>query len=128
MFELPIELIELDFVKIEFYAHFMISTPIEGITLNEAHVRTIQDLATKFYGGKSFGYISNRENDYSRNISPEAYTRQFPTLTAIAIVYKTETSLKIANFEKFFIRIPFQTFEKMNDAKEWMMEQTSLKK
>lgn len=123
MFQLPIELIELDLVKIEFYKNYMISTPAEGIILNEEYVFKIQDLASQFYGEKSFGYISNRVNDYSRNLSPKSYTRQFPRLVAFAIVYKTNTTLEIANFEKYFIKVPFNTFNKLNSAKEWMLEQ-----
>ena len=124
MFQLPCELIELDIVKIEFYINYMVSTPAEGIILNEEYVFKIQELASLFYGDKSFGYISNRENDYSRNIFPKSYTRQFPRLAAFAIVYKTKSTLEIANFEKFFIKVPFNTFKKLNSAKEWMLEQT----
>ncbi|MCG2418665.1 hypothetical protein K8089_06490 [Aequorivita sp. F47161] len=122
MFELPVELIELKFVKIEFYKTYMIATPAEGITLDEEYVAKIQELASQFYGDQSFGYISNRVNDYSRNLSPKSYTRQIPHLVAFAIVYKSQRTLEIANFEKFFIHIPFQTFKKLSAAKDWMLE------
>lgn len=126
MFKLPTELIELDFVKIEFYEKYMICTPNAGIILNEKHVEEIQNYASEFYGERSFGYISNRMNDYSRNISPKSYTKQFPKLAAFAVVYKSESSLNIANFEKYFIKVPFTTFEKINPAKEWMLKQIEL--
>ncbi len=126
MINLPTELIELDFVKIEFYESYMITTPNEGITLTEENVAQIQNYASAFYKDECFGYISYRLNDYSRNISPKSYTRQFPKLLAFAIVYKTEISLDIANFEKFFIKVPFKTFKNLNSAKEWMLKETQL--
>ncbi len=123
MMQLPIKIIELDFVIVEFYESYMISTFIEGIVLPDAGVYKIQELAAQFYGENSFGYISNRINDYARNLSPDSYNRQAPNLFAIAVVYKTETTLQIANFEKFFIKVPFKTFKSLNEAKAWMDEQ-----
>ncbi|PHR12694.1 MAG: hypothetical protein COA40_07320 [Aequorivita sp.] len=122
MFKLPIKLIELEFVKIEFYEHYMISTFIEGMTLNNEDVGKIQELSAQFYQNKPFGYISNRINDYSRNLSPNSYNIQLPNLFAFAIVYKSETSRKVANFEKFFIKAPFKTFQSLSQAKQWMGE------
>ncbi len=122
MIQYPLKLIELEFVKIEFYEHYMISTFIEGMILNNEDVYEIQQLAAGFYQNKPFGYISNRVNDYSRNLSPNSYNIQLPTMFAFAIVYKTETSLSVANFEKFFIKAPFKTFQSLSKAKEWMRE------
>ncbi len=122
MIQLPLKLIELEFVKIEFYEHYMISTFIEGMVLNNEDVHKIQELTAQFYENQSFGYISNRVNDYSRNLSPNSYNIQLPSMFAFAIVYKTETSLKVANFEKFFIKAPFKTFQSLSKAKQWMCE------
>ncbi len=122
MIHLPLKLLELDFVKIEFYEHYMISTFVEGMVLNNEDVRKIQELIARFYKNKPFGYISNRVNDYSRNLSPSSYNIQASSMFAFAIVYKTETSLKVANFEKFFIKTPFKTFQSLSQAKQWMNE------
>ncbi len=120
MIQLPLKLIELEFVKIEFYEHYMISTCIEGKVLNNEDVHKIQELTAQFYKNRAFGYISNRENDYSRNLSPNTYNIQLPNMIAFAIVCKTETSLKVANFEKYFIKAPFKTFQSLSEAKQWM--------
>src|SRR5690606_12391627 len=101
---LPTEIIELDFRIIEFYENYMSTTHSEVVTSTEKNVSQIQSYASAFYKDKSFGYMSYRVNDYSRNISPKSYTRKFPKLLAFAIVCKTEFSLDIANFEKFFIK------------------------
>lgn len=103
----------------------MVATPAEGIVLDEEYVSKIQALAKEFYKDNSFGYISNRIHDYSRNLSPKSYTRQFPILKAIAIVYKTENTLKVAEFESYFIQIPFSTFSDLEAAKQWMLSRIS---
>ncbi len=126
MIQIPTELIELEFMKIEFYEHFMIVTPADGVVINEENVKKIQELAANFYKNRPFGYISNRVNDYSRNIPPKFYTLQFQKLFAFAIIYKTEITLEVANFEKHFIKVPFKTFKRLSLAKKWMLEQQQL--
>lgn len=118
-----IKIIELDFVTIELYEGFIVTTFKEGIILNDQNVKEIHTLTSEFYSSRMFGYISNRIFDYSRNLSAEAYNLNYPNLTAIAIVYKSNVSLQIAHFEKFFIKSPFKTFTSLDDAKMWMTQQ-----
>lgn len=119
----PTEHIGLDFAKVEFYETFMVVTSKEGVEMNEKKIHILRELAYNFYKEKSFGYISNRVHDYSRNILPKSYTKQFPKLLAFAIVYKTEDALRIANFEKYFINVPFKIFSHLDDAIDWMLKQ-----
>lgn len=110
--------IELDFTTLNFYPNYVISRVREDVLVGANEVRELITACADFYKKSKFVYISLRENDY--NVDPTIYvTINKLNLAGIAIVSKKAPSLNMAEFEKKFLKIPFEIFNELEEAKSW---------
>ncbi len=93
----------------------------EGITFKSTDLEELFGIYDTFFPNEKFGYLSNRVNDYSIDLSPELYKAVHPNLVAIAVVCYSEVSYENANFEKtFYKNSPFKVFTDFDDAVKWL--------
>ncbi len=93
----------------------------EGITFRADDLKELFELYDSHFQNKNFGYISNRINDYSIDLSPKLYKSIHSNLVAVAAVCYTEFSYKAAQFEKVFYKNkPFEVFKSYYEAVEWL--------
>ncbi len=96
----------------------------EGVTFNDTHLKELFEIYDLFFRHEPFGYLSNRVNDYSINLSPSLYQAIHPNLCAVAAVCYNEVSLENALFEKTFYKTkPFQAFIDYDEAVRWLQQQ-----
>lgn len=111
--------LELSFTTLEFYESIVISTVKEDVVFDENHVKEVYNICSKHFGTQDFVYIANRKYNY--NVNPIIYFRLFelPTLKGIAIISDQIQKLQTANFEKQFSPVPFELFQKKEEAFVW---------
>ncbi|MGB6269510.1 MAG: hypothetical protein WBF67_10935 [Olleya sp.] len=110
----------LDFCTLTFGDQYVISTIDEGVifSLDKAYETFL--IILEHFKDKPFVYIGNRKNSYS--IDPLIYkeTSKVNSLKGIAIVSESLIALKSIEIEKLFLQKPFEGFDNMEDAKQWV--------
>ncbi|MGJ8665844.1 MAG: hypothetical protein ACSHW7_05720 [Patiriisocius sp.] len=112
--------INLDFVQIELYDKFLISTIKEGVVFEKQHLHTFYEIFDNYFPNRPFGYIANREFDYTVNPTCYLQPSDFPNLRGIAICCRNESSAAIAKFEKKFYQRPMEIFFDIESSKNWV--------
>lgn len=110
-----------DFCTIEVHEFFVLVVMNEGITVNPQHNDILINVSTKYFRNKNFGYITHRKNSYS--VDPRVYleTSKIENLVAFAVVGNEEIKISNTDVEKRFLKKPFQHFEDLDDAKDWVL-------
>ena len=113
------KIIQLGFTTLEFHSQLVISKIKEDVILEEAQVEIMREKCLEVFEDRKFVYIGIRKHNY--NVNPLIYTNLIRKnqLKAIAIVSDDYTKLKTANFEKQFATIPFELFQKREEAIKW---------
>ena len=116
----------LDFATIDFYESVVVCKINTGVTLNIDEVVILHKIYRKYYGEKKFGYIFDRTNDYT--INPLAYIKcpYYPDVTAFAIVTERFSTKRLIEFEENFSKRPLKTFDKLQEAMDWIMSINAL--
>lgn len=117
-----LKLVELESTILEFYERVVVSRVREEVIINKKEVQDLVEVCSNFYKGRQFVYISQRINNY--NVDPTIYLNleNVKNLAGIAIVSTKASSLKMANFEKNFSKVPFSVFLEMEETEEWVEE------
>lgn len=115
---------ELDFTVLDLYEDYVVSTFREDSILNLEELQEIISICLDFYRDRKYVYITRRINNY--NVNPVIYLnlQDAENLAGIAVVCHQSSSVKTANFEKNFAKIPFEIFSELEDACNWA-EKTS---
>lgn len=115
--------LELEFTTLEFYPDYLLSRVRKDVLFSLQQVKELIKIGSNFYKEREFVYISLRENDY--NVDPTIYFKlEKLNLAGIAIVSKKVSSLKMAEFEQKFSKVPFEIFTELDDAMLWVKEIT----
>lgn len=119
---LPHKTLELEFTVLDFYENYVISQPREGKLLAAKQVADLIEVCSDFYRKKNFVYLSYRVNDY--NVNPTIYfdLEKVKNLAGIGVVSRKPSSLNMANFEKWFCKIPYEIFIELDEALMWVQE------
>lgn len=101
------------------FDHYVINQIHEGATIEAPQDREINDIIQRHFSGRDMVYISNRIKSYT--VDPLIYPRVelIPNMLAIAIVPKTQSMRKSAEFERNFYDKPFEIFDTLSDAIHW---------
>ncbi|WAC02092.1 hypothetical protein N7U66_20295 [Lacinutrix neustonica] len=99
---------------------FLINQIKEGVTIKSHHNTELKTLIDTHFQDKNIAYISNRVMSYS--VDPMTYkeTAQIPNLVAMAVIPKTESMRKSANYEKQFYKKPYEIFDNLSAAIIWV--------
>ena len=109
-----------DFGFIEFYENFAVGEMYEGADVSAEEHMELSKTMIEYYKEKPFGYISNRKCSYA--VDPRAYTTtsQIKNLMAISVVTTNPAQRLSASVEELFFGRPFQYFNSLAEAKNWM--------
>ena len=114
-------ILDLDFVHVEIYDTFIVSTIKEGVTFGSAHLDAMFEVFAMYFKNKPFVSIANRVNDYT--IDPNLFRANiYPDLLGIAVVYYTNTAKEVAKFEQKFYEGTYEIFSDLEDAKAWGLQ------
>ncbi len=114
------KIVDLDFTKIEIYEDYLISTVKEGVVFDIPQLEKLHFIFDTYFSDKVFGFIVNRENDYT--VNPLCYKHaEYPnSLLGEAIYCHSELTYKTAQFEKAFYKRPFEAFFSIESCKNWI--------
>ncbi len=109
----------LNYADVFIFDHYVINQIHEGVTIDALQDKRVNEIIQKHFSGKDMVYISNRIKSYS--VDPLIYPRMelIPNLLAIAIVPKTLSMKKSAEFEGNFYDKPFEIFDTLSEAIKW---------
>ena len=114
----PIKIVHLDFTTLQFFEKYVVSVVREDMDVDMDFLEQLQSETKNFYQDDFYGYISDRRNHYS--INPLVHLRTHPTLVGMAIVCDSHLKEMTATFEQRFFSKPFQIFNDLNLAQNWM--------
>ena len=115
------EVYKFEFGTFYFFEHIVVSEINEGVTLVFDNTKDLIQLINDTYQGRPFGYLSNRVNSYS--VDPTGYYKveeQFPNMAGFAVVYYSPFMQGTLKIEKLFLNAPFQGFDELNKAFDWL--------
>jgi len=110
----------LDFAKIEIFEDYLISTVKEGILFDLKNLKKLHFIFDTYFPNKLFGFISNREHDYT--VDPTCYLQhsKHPRLIGEAVFCHSQSAFKTTQFEKTFYKRPFEAFFSIEQCKNWI--------
>ncbi|MEW7292950.1 hypothetical protein [Aquimarina sp. 2304DJ70-9] len=117
----------LDMGKVSFYKNYLIIEVAEGTSFNHEKAKQLSELTNLHFGDSAFGYISNRVNSYS--LEPLDYLKikeVFPNIKAFAVVIYNNLQKTSVSIENIFYYDNIVSFERIEDAKNWMNEQLTI--
>lgn len=114
--------IELDFIRLDLFEDYIIATVHEGVLMDIQKIEVLHEAYIPYYPNKKFGYIDNRVNDYTINLSPDLYNIRYQGMTGLAVVCYTELAYRNSLFEKSFYNWPFDSFQTLEEAILWIEE------
>ncbi len=115
------KIIKVSFGIAKIFDNIVEITINEGVTIQAKDMNELFELFDSSYPNQNLGYLSNRKNDYSLDLSPGLYKAFHENLIAIAAVCYTDASYKNAQFEKAFYKgKPFEAFRDYEEAVNWL--------
>ena len=114
------KIVDLDFTKIEIYEDYLVSTVKEGVVFDIPQLKKLHFIFDTYFSDKVFGFIVNRENDYT--VNPTCYLKHagYPRLLGEAIFCHSDATYKTTQFEKAFYKRPFEAFFSIEKCKDWI--------
>ncbi len=114
----PIE-VNLDFTKLEIYEDYIVSTVHEGVVFDTPELEQIHSIFDTYFQGEKFGFISNRENDYT--VIPTCFMNASKNngLLGVAILCYSKSSYDNSLFVKKFYSKPYHAFYTLKECKQW---------
>ncbi|HLV39175.1 hypothetical protein [Xanthomarina sp.] len=102
------------------FDEFLICQIKEGESIQPDHNIKLNEIIQKHFSGKNIAYISNRVNSYS--VDPLTYveTEKIPNLLAIALISQEGIMRRNAEFEKDFYDKPYEIFNNLSEAINWV--------
>ncbi|MGO4913594.1 hypothetical protein [Leeuwenhoekiella sp. W20_SRS_FM14] len=113
--------IDLSFCKLTFAENYVISEINQGVVLNKELFKEAGSvLFDHFKDDQNYVYIAYRRADY--NVNPVDYINcsDYPNMLAVAVVTNTEAKRSTATFEKAFFPKPYEIFNTLEDAIDWV--------
>lgn len=106
---------------------FLIKQVKEGVTIDLEETEELKLILKEHFDGKNVAYISNRVTSYSVNPLVYKEVEKMSNLVAIAIIPNDETMRQSAEFERQFYNRPFEIFDHLTDAIDWVKKIISRK-
>ncbi len=118
----PHKIISLNFTTLKLYENFIVSTINEGVLFDTQQLEQLEEIFAIYFADRPFGFIANRENDYT--VNPVCYTnaKTIDRMVGMAVLCYTETNYKTANFTKPFFRKPLEAFYTFEECENWIQE------
>lgn len=101
---------------------FLIKQVKEGVKIDLEETKELKLILEEHFKNKKMAYISNRVTSYSVNPLVYKEVEKMSNLVAIAIIPKDETMRQSAEFERQFFNKPFEIFENLSDAIQWVQK------
>lgn len=111
---------DFDFGRVKILNDIVIAEMKEGITFDIDYNAEFLKFCKDHFKGKTYGYISNRIHSYSVNPTVYIETAKNSKIRAIAVVSSDPINKGNADIEKQFFEYPFEVFNTLDQAIQWM--------
>ncbi|MEY8849158.1 hypothetical protein AB9K26_10090 [Psychroserpens sp. XS_ASV72] len=112
---------EFNIGSIFFNDTYVITNFSEGIDINHNNFESVGNYIKSHFNGRDFGYIANRENSYSINITQaNIFNEAFPNLKAYAVVAYNLITERVFEIEDRFFEFNRKSFRSLDSAVEWV--------
>jgi hypothetical protein len=117
-----IKTLHYEFGEVRVFKNFVVVVMKEGITVKPEYNEDLVNISKEYFKDIPFGYITYRKNSYAVNPMIYLKTSKIENLIAFAVV--SDAGLKVSNLEieKRFFKKPFEHFNNLDDAKDWVNE------
>ncbi|CDF80141.1 conserved hypothetical protein [Formosa agariphila KMM 3901] len=112
-------LLTYPFGTLKLFDNYVLAQVNEGASITIDTNNILKDIATNYYKGQPFVYISYRK--YSYSVDPAVYLEasKIKNLIGFAIVTDIPMALSNTRIERMFVKKIFETFEIISEAKIW---------
>jgi len=112
--------ISYSFGKVEIYPNYLVMVINEGETVKPKYNDKLVELSKSEFKNRPFGYITHRKNSYG--VDPKIYieTSRIENLMAFAVVTNEQLNISNTEIEKLFLKKPFQVFDDIENAVDWV--------
>ncbi|WP_296384578.1 hypothetical protein [Winogradskyella sp.] len=99
----------------------------EGVDINFNNFKEVSDIIKKQYDDRPFGFIANRLNSYSIDLTDATkFNANFPNLKAYAIVVYNSFTQRVFEIENHFFKFNREAFKNLENAAEWVEQTLSI--
>ena len=107
--------------KVYLFDNYVITEFNEGVDINFDNFNEVTEIIKKQFDDKPFGFIANRLNSYSINLTDASeFNSNFPNLKAYAIVVYNSLTQRVFEIENHFFKFNRQAFKSIEQAIEWV--------
>tara|TARA_R100000306_G_scaffold125_3_gene219 strand:- start:115 stop:516 length:402 start_codon:yes stop_codon:yes gene_type:complete len=115
----PFKKIDLEFIYLELYDDFVISTIQEGVAFDFPHLAKFFEVLENNYNGKPIVSIARRIYDYTINPTCYLIASNKLNILGIAVVCNSKSAFETALFEKKFYKNTYEPFHTLEEAIDW---------
>jgi len=111
---------DIGYSEVFIFDEFLVNQIKEGTTIVPKHNEKLKEVIDEHFKNRPVVYISNRVFSYS--VDPITYveTSKIHNLLAMAMVSDSVEKRQSAAFERSFYSKPFEIFETLSEAIEWL--------
>jgi hypothetical protein len=105
------------------FDNYIVTEFKEGVDINFDNFQEVTDIIKSHFGNKPFGFIANRLNSYSIDLTDATkFNANFPNLEAYAIVLYNSLTQRVFEIENHFFEYNRAAFKTLETAAEWVEE------
>jgi len=113
--------LKVELGELRFNHRYLVAVFDEGVDLNFENFSEITNIIKTQFENRPFGFISNRINSYSINLSDaNKFNKMFPNLKAYAVVAHNPITEKVFEIEEHFFTFNRKSFRNLDDAINWV--------
>lgn len=116
----PHKIVSLDFTTLTIYENFIVSTIRDGVLFDTPQLEQLREIYSIYFKDRPFGFIANRQNDYTVNPVCYANSIALEGLVGMAVLCYTDANYQTANFTKPFFRKPLEAFFSFEECENWI--------
>jgi hypothetical protein len=107
--------------SIYLFDDYIITEFNEGVDVNFENFREVTEIINIHFGSKPFGFIANRLNSYSIDLSDSTkFNSNLPNLKAYAVVVYNSITERVFEIENHFFKYKREVFKDLENATEWV--------
>ncbi|WP_299113251.1 hypothetical protein [uncultured Winogradskyella sp.] len=121
-------LLKTNLGSVYLFDNYIITDFKEGIDINFENFNEVSELIKVYFEDRHFGFIANRINSYSINLTDASkFNANFPNLRAYAVVVYNTITERVFEIENHFFTFNRSVFKELDSAVTWVEESLSCK-
>ncbi|APY07342.1 hypothetical protein BWZ20_03070 [Winogradskyella sp. J14-2] len=112
---------EVNIGKLQYNEKYIIAIFNEGVDINFKNFSEVATIIKSQFENRPFGFIANRVNSYSINLSDaDRFNKTFPNVKAYAVVAHNSITERVFEIEERFFKFNRKSFRDLGGAIDWV--------